>query len=214
MAFGSGPRRRATSARSVDATPLSASRRPTRARRSGSVSFAQPAEVSTAGRVASVTSYRRRSGRSTVIRWKPKRLVREDLHPLVLLERAVEAGDLGDLVGADLVALVAQALPHLREQLAGIDELDLAPALGLLAVGDDPEVGADPGVVEELVGQGDDPLEPVVLDDPAPDLALARARAAGEERRAVEDDGEPPAALLGALQLADHVLEEEEASRR
>ena len=53
-------------------------------------------------------------------------------------------------------------------------------------------------------------LEPVVLDDPAPDLALARARAAGEERRAVEDDGEPPAALLGALQLADHVLEEEE----
>ena len=57
-----------------------------------------------------------------------ERLVREDLDPLVLLERAVEAGDLGDLLGADLLALLAEALAHLHEELARVDELHLARA--------------------------------------------------------------------------------------
>ncbi len=69
---------------------------------------------------------------------------------------------------------------------------------GALAVGEDPEVGGDAGVVEELVGQRDDGLEPVVLDDPPADLGLARAGRAGEQRRAVEDDREPRAALRSA----------------
>ena len=150
-----------------------------------------------------------RSGRSTVILWKPKsslsktllttsafsrrRSIGEDPR-LAVLEVAVDAGDLADLVGlavvavADLVALVAQALAHLDEEAAGVDELDLAFALRLLAVGEHPDVGRDAGVVEKLVRQGDDRLEPVVFDDPAADLALAAAGVAGEQRRAVEDD--------------------------
>ena len=60
----------------------------------------------------------------------------------------------------------------------------------LLAVGDDPDVSADAGVVEHLLRQGDDGFEPVVLDDPLADFALAAARAAGEQRRAGEDDGQ------------------------
>ena len=60
----------------------------------------------------------------------------------------------------------------------------------------DPDVGADTGVVEHLLWQGDDGLEPVVLDDPLADVALARARAAGKEGRAAEDDGEPRAVLV------------------
>ena len=47
------------------------------------------------------------------------------------------------------VPLVAQALPHLDEQVGRVDELDLAPALLALAVGDDPDVGRDAGVVED-----------------------------------------------------------------
>ena len=46
---------------------------------------------------SSVTSQRSRSGRSTVIRMEPERLVGEDLHLLALREVAVEAGDLVDL---------------------------------------------------------------------------------------------------------------------
>src|SRR5690606_4843480 len=110
----------------------------------------------------------------------------------------------------DLVPLVSERPPHLAEEVDRVDELDLPPALRALAVGHDPDVGRDPGVVEELVGERDDRLEPVVLEDPAPDLALAAPGIAGEEGRAVEDDRDPAPTLLGRLHLRDHVLEEEE----
>ena len=139
-------------------------------------------------------------------------LVGEDLDLLAFGEVGVEAGDLGDLVGCDLLSLVAEGLAHLHPLVAGVDELDLAPALGALAVGEHPEVGGDAGVVEELVRQGDDGFEPVVLDDPAADLGLAGAGSPREERRAVEDDGEAAPAFFGRLHLGEHVLEEEEAA--
>ncbi|OQA27234.1 MAG: hypothetical protein BWY59_01131 [Verrucomicrobia bacterium ADurb.Bin345] len=113
---------------------------------------------------------------------------------------------------ADLVALVAQALPHLLEERGGVDQLDLALAGLLFAVGQDPDVGADAGVVEQLVRHGDDSLQPVVLDDPAADLALARAGSAGKQRRTVEHDGQSRTAVLGLLALAEHVEKEEQCA--
>ncbi len=80
------------------------------------------------------------------------------------------------------------------------------------AVGQNPEVGGDAGVVEELVGQGDDRFEPVVLDDPTADFRFAAAGVAGEERGAIEDDGEAAAALLGIAHFREHVLKEEEGA--
>ena len=65
--------------------------------------------------------------------------------------------------------------------------MDLFLAGLVLPVGEDPEVGGDAGVVEELFGQGDDGLQPVVLDDPAADFTFAGTGVAGEERRSVED---------------------------
>ena len=109
-----------------------------------------------------------------------------------------------------LLRLLPRLFFILHEELAGVDELDLALALRLLAVGEHPDVGGDAGVVEELVGQGDDGLQPVVLDDPAADVALAAAGVAGEERRAVEDDADAAAAVLGRAHLGEHVLEEEQ----
>ncbi len=134
------------------------------------------------------------------------------------LEVAEDFGDFADVVGvfllvgrvADAAAFVAEALFHLHPELAGIDELHLALAGLFLPVGEHPEVGGDAGVVEELLGQRDDGFQPVVLDDPAADFALAAAGVAGEERRAVEDDGEAAAAVLRGAHLGQHVLEEEE----
>ena len=80
-----------------------------------------------------------------------ERLVGEDLDLLAFHEVAVEAGDLVDLRARDLLALLAERLAHLHEQLAGVDELHLAASLRGFAVGDDPEVGRDAGVVEQLV---------------------------------------------------------------
>ena len=67
----------------------------------------------------------------------------------------------------------------------------------------------DPGVVEQLIGQGDDAFEPVVLEDPAADLGLAGSGCAGEQRRTVEDDGEPDPPSRPASSC-DHVLQEQE----
>ena len=55
----------------------------------------------------------------------------------------------------DLVAFVVEALLHtLKETRAG-DELYLAAPLWRLAVGDQPEIGEDAGVVEQLIRQRD-----------------------------------------------------------
>jgi hypothetical protein len=56
-------------------------------------------------------------------------------------------------------------------------------------VGKDPDVGGDAGVVEHVGGQRDDGLDEVVLEQIAADFRLAGARAAGEERRAIELGG-------------------------
>ena len=81
---------------------------------------------------------------------------------LAILKVAEDPRDIGDLVGlarpvgrvAELVALVAETLRHLHEEAPRVDELDLALAPGLLAVGEHPDIGGDPSVVEELVRQG------------------------------------------------------------
>ena len=79
-----------------------------------------------------------------------------------------------------------------------------------LAVGEHPDVGGDAGVVEELLGQGDERLEQVVLENPAANLALAAARVAREQRRAVHDDGDPRAALGPTADVRQHVQQEQE----
>src|SRR6218665_2522491 len=101
------------------------------------------------------------------------------------------------LVGriADAAALVTQALFHRHPVVAGVDELHLALAVRLLAVGQRPDVSTDAGVVEKLLGERDDGLEPIVLDDPAADLRFAPASIPGEQRRAVEDDADAAPAV-------------------
>src|SRR5690606_2966605 len=92
--------------------------------------------------------------------------------------------------------LRAQALPHLLPHSAGVDQLHLALAVLRLAVGDDPDVGADARVVEHVSGEADDRLQQVILDHVPANLALAAPRAASEQGRPVEHDTEPTATIL------------------
>ena len=74
-----------------------------------------------------------------------------------------------------------------------VDEPDLAPPVRGLPVRQHPDVGGDAGVVEHVERQGDDGFQPVVLDDPTPDVALALAGVAGEQGTAVVDLGDSAA---------------------
>src|SRR5437016_5920694 len=127
----------------------------------------------------------------------------------------MDASDLADLIRlagipvADFVALVAEALAHLDKELTRVDELDLATARLLFPVGQKPQISGNACVVEELVRERDDRFEPIVLDDPSPDVAHAAAGVPGEQRRAVEYDADPAAALVRRAHLRQHVLQEQ-----
>ena len=119
--------------------------------------------------------------------------VGEDLRIRRLLEGEEGVADALDVVSAQLAVLVAEVFAQRLEPVAGVDQLDVALALGRLAVAEQPDVGGDAGVVEDVERQGDDRLQPVVFDDPAADVALALAGVAGEEGAAVVDLGDAAA---------------------
>ena len=136
---------------------------------------------------------------------------------LAVRHGTVFAGDGVERGLIEVAALVTQAALHRRVARAGVDELDPALAVGGLAVADHPDEGADAGVVEHLLGQGDDGFEHVALDDPAPDVALAAAGTAGKQRRAVEHDGRTRTGQVLVARhvvgkLADHVQQEEQSA--
>ena len=58
--------------------------------------------------------------------------------------------------------------------------------------------------------QGDDRLQPVVLDDPATDVAFTLTSVASEQRRSVVDFGDAAAELGGMLHLGQLVDQEHE----
>ena len=123
--------------------------------------------------------------------------VGKDLRLGRFLEIEEGAADALDVLGRKFAVLLAEVLAQRLEPLGRVDELHLALAVRGLPVGQHPDVGGDAGVVEEVERQRDDGFEPVVLDEPAADVALALARVAGEERRAVVDLGD--AAAEGGL---------------
>ena len=69
--------------------------------------------------------------------------------------------------------LLPQILAQRTKPLRRVDQLDITLALGRLSVAEQPDIGGDSSIVENVERQGDDRLQPVVLDDPAADIALA-----------------------------------------
>ena len=89
----------------------------------------------------------------------------------------------------DVHPLVADGLPARLIALAGINELDFPDVLRGLVLGDDPDVGGDAGVVEAVVGELHNGIQPVVLDQVPADLRLTGTGVPGEQGGAVLDDG-------------------------
>ena len=134
----------------------------------------------------------------------------EDLRLLAFRERREGVADAPDILFGELAVLLPQVLAQRLEPGDGVDGLHLAaPVLGL-AVGEDPDVRGDAGVVEDVEGQSHDGFQPVVLDDPAADVALALAGIAREEGRAVVDFRDAAAQGGALLHLGELVHQEHE----
>ena len=134
----------------------------------------------------------------------------EDLRLLALLECKECAADVCDVFLGQLAVLLAEVLPERLEPLCGIDQLHLASALRRLAVAQHPHVGGDARVVEQVERQGHDRLQPVVLENPAADVALALAGVAGEQRRAVVHLGYAAAQRGSLFHLRQHARQEQQ----
>ena len=128
---------------------------------------------------------------------------------LRLLECKERVADSGDVRLRKLAILLAQILAERLVPLGGVDQLNLAPAMLRLAVGEHPDIGGDAGVVEHVERKSDDGLQPVVLDDPAADVALALSGISGEEGASVMDLGDAAAERGVLLHLGELVGEEE-----
>src|SRR5690606_20544208 len=75
-------------------------------------------------------------------------LIDDDFGRLPIVVVAIDAGKVADLVLGNLIALVVEALLHALEKAGAVDQLHLAAPLGSLAVGDEPDIGEDAGIVE------------------------------------------------------------------
>lgn len=123
--------------------------------------------------------------------------------------------DLVNGVVGELLALVAETLAHLGTHFTGVDEFDQTTLLVGLGVGEDPHVCGDTGVVEHLVWQGNNALQPVVLQDPTTNLAPTRSGLTTEQGRAGQDDAHPCTLRVGLGDrghVAEHVLQEQQRS--
>ena len=104
----------------------------------------------------------------------------------------------------NLHALIAKRFTALLVTLAGINELHLALTFCRFVASDDPDISGNACVVEEVVGQLHDGLQPVVLQEVTTNVAFTTAGIALEQRRAVLYDSHTAC----VLQLC-HTIEQE-----
>ncbi len=126
-------------------------------------------------------------------------MIVEDLRQVALLELRIDPGDAFTVLGCDLVALVAQGFAQLVRDSGGVDELHLAATLLVLVLGQDPDVGGDAGVVEQVSRQRDDGFDQVIFEQPTTDLALPGSSTSIEQGATVLDNG-------GASHLRIHLV--------
>ena len=122
------------------------------------------------------------------------------------------ANDGSDILLSHFIALGAEGFTHFAAQVHAINQLHLAFAFNGFFVRQHPHIGGDAGVVEHVGGQRDYGFEQIGFENVAADLRLARASPAGKQRRAIEDDANPPATLGAVAQLANQVQQEQQGT--
>ena len=124
-----------------------------------------------------------------------------------LFKVGVQFYQLTDMAIGDENSFVSEIPFHLIEEVNGVDQLYLALSCLRFSVRQDPDIGGDTGVEEQLIGQCDNTLQPVLFDDRASDFTLTAAGITRKERRPVKDDSNPTPVVL---HLGEHVLQKQQ----
>ena len=124
-----------------------------------------------------------------------------------LFKVGVQFHYLTDMAIGDDPPLVSEIPFHLIEEVNSVDQLYLALTCLRFLVRQDPDIGGDTGVEEQLIGQRDNALQPVFFDDRASDFALTAAGITRKEWRPVKDNSNPTPVVL---HLGEHVLQKQQ----
>ncbi|MCY1305563.1 hypothetical protein D9M70_553750 [compost metagenome] len=117
-------------------------------------------------------------------------MVVEDLGNPLVRHFQIQIGYLADVFLGELAVLLAQVLAQLLVKVGGVYQLHFAAPLLILLVGQQPDIGSDASVVEQVVGQLDNGFEVVFLDEVAADVAFAPTCVPGEQGRTVVNGGD------------------------
>lgn len=134
----------------------------------------------------------------------------EDFGKFALREVAVYFTNGPDVVRTDFVPFVSEALPHLPEKRAGVDELDFVLPFRFLSVGKHPNVGGYPRIVEKLVRKRNDGFEIVVFAHPTTYLAFTASGVPRKKRGAIEYHADAGSALARVTHFGNHVFQKQE----
>ena len=109
-------------------------------------------------------------------------LVVENPADLAFLHIEENADDFLSDVRGQLAVFVAHVLTERRFHRSGIDQLDFSLAAFLFFVGEYPDIGANPRVVEHILRQSDNGFYQVVFNHISASIALSAAGIACENR--------------------------------
>ena len=138
----------------------------------------------------------------------PEGRIFEDFALLALLECEKGLADSSDIVLPQLAVLLTEVSSQRLIPFGRVDQLHLALSMSRLTVGQYPHIRRNASVVKHVERQGDDGLQPVVLDDPAADVALALTRVSCKQRAAIVDVGDAAAQRRILLHLGELIGEE------
>ena len=124
----------------------------------------------------------------------------------------VDVDDSLDVSIREFTILLAEIAAQRLEPATCIDQLHFVTTRFGFLVGQHPDIGGDAGVVENVERQGDDGLQPVVLQHPTADVTLALACIAGEQRGAIMNQRDAAAQRRVVFHLLQLIHQEHELS--
>lgn len=77
-------------------------------------------------------------------------------------------------------------------------------------IGQHPYIGGNSGVIENIERQGHDGFQPVIFNDPSPDIAFSLSSIAGKQRRAIVNFGDATAKSSAVLHFAELICQKQQ----
>ena len=133
---------------------------------------------------------------------------------LIRLVGAVQAHQFRTIFRADHVALVAETLAHLFIETGSVDQTHFSFPSVLFAVGQNPDISGNAGVVEQLIRKANNSLQQIIFNNPAADFTFSASGITGEHWRTVKYNTDATSTFFRRVHFGNQMLEKQERAVR